>query len=117
VLVQAVTKVRKGGVIFVAQPHADSVNFPHRKGTLNFYDDPTHVTVFQPGEVATILASNGCEILKTGRTRMARNLMLMPLKMMVFGVFDQGTGRAFRDLYGFEEYTIGRRETATSSLG
>ena len=41
--IQAVKKaLKKGGVIFIATPSQESVNFPSRDGTLNYYDDPTH---------------------------------------------------------------------------
>ena len=38
-------KLKKGGYIYIEYPSANSVNFPSKKGTLNFYDDPTHVRI------------------------------------------------------------------------
>jgi hypothetical protein len=35
--------VGAGGQIYMAFPCEQSVNFPSRQGTLNYYDDPTHV--------------------------------------------------------------------------
>jgi SAM-dependent methyltransferase len=37
--------LKPGGRLFMAFPTEASVRFPHRHGTLNFYDDPTHKTV------------------------------------------------------------------------
>ena len=37
--------LKPGGRLFMAFPAEASVRFPHRRGTLNFYDDPTHKTV------------------------------------------------------------------------
>lgn len=36
--------LRKGGMIFIATPSEESVNFPSREGTLNYYDDPSHIS-------------------------------------------------------------------------
>ena len=35
--------VKPGGRIFLAFPCEESIHFPSRQGTLNFFDDPTHV--------------------------------------------------------------------------
>lgn len=37
-----VGKLKKGGRLFLVTPSVNSVNFPSRSGTLNFYDDITH---------------------------------------------------------------------------
>ncbi len=115
VLREAASKLRPGGLVYVSHPHADSTNFPSRKGTLNFYDDPSHVTVFRPAEIALLLASYGCEILDTGRIRLARNLALMPLKVLLAEAFSEGIGPLLWDLYGFEEYVIARRKLLSPS--
>lgn len=36
-----------GGKLFLSFPSSSSLNFPSRKGTLNFRDDPTHVDVIK----------------------------------------------------------------------
>lgn len=36
------SRLKKGGRLYLAFPTAKSVKFPNRKGTLNFYDDETH---------------------------------------------------------------------------
>lgn len=104
----AATKVAAGGTIYVAHPHADSVRFPHRKDTLNFYDDPTHVTVLMDGEVAGLLRALGFVILDHGRTRLARNLALMPVKVVFSPWLGGVTGPMLWDLYGFEQYVVAR---------
>lgn len=45
--------LRVGGRIFLAFPAAATVEFPSREGTLNFYDDSTHI---QPPDYRTVLA-------------------------------------------------------------
>ena len=48
--------------IYFSFPCQDSINFPPRSGTLNFYDDPTHLTVIDPKEIINLLTSNNYEI-------------------------------------------------------
>ncbi|GHT87471.1 hypothetical protein FACS1894137_14830 [Spirochaetia bacterium] len=38
-----IKSIRGGGYLYLSFPTANSVNFPNRKGTLNYYDDPTHL--------------------------------------------------------------------------
>jgi cyclopropane fatty-acyl-phospholipid synthase-like methyltransferase len=45
-------KMELGGLLYLRTPCEKSVNFPSRKGTLNFYDDKTHVT---PVDIETLL--------------------------------------------------------------
>ncbi len=37
-----VMKLKRGGLLFLAFPSENSINLPHRGGTLNYYDDLTH---------------------------------------------------------------------------
>jgi SAM-dependent methyltransferase len=107
VVTQAVRKLRPGGTIYIAHPHAASVGFPSRRGTLNFRDDPTHITIYPPGAAARLLTTQGCAILTAGRTRSARNLAMMPLRLALGTVMGWPIGPALWDLYGFEEFVIG----------
>ncbi len=54
VLIAMLRSLRKNGTIFLAFPCADSLRFPSREGTLNFYDDKTHT---KPPDYAWILDS------------------------------------------------------------
>ena len=47
VLAAMLRSVKPGGRIFLAFPCEESVHFPSRRGTLNFFDDPTHLAVPQ----------------------------------------------------------------------
>ncbi len=42
VLSAMIRALRPGGRLYLALPCEDSVNFPRRRGTLNFFDDATH---------------------------------------------------------------------------
>lgn len=54
--------VKPGGFIYMAFPCEASVHFPRRKGTLNFYDDPTHQTVIPFDTLLKYLADQGLAI-------------------------------------------------------
>ena len=54
--------LRPGGRIFLAFPAAATVSMPSRDGTLNFYDDPTHVSPPDYQRVLELLSSEGVGI-------------------------------------------------------
>ena len=45
-------------------PDDRSVNFPSREGTLNFYDDPTHIYLPDLKEIINCLSENGMSVVK-----------------------------------------------------
>jgi len=47
--------VKTGGMVYLSFPSAASVHFPHRRGTLNYYDDDTHKA--EPPAFAEIVAA------------------------------------------------------------
>ena len=62
--ISAICKVLKvNGLLFLAFPSENTVRFPKRRGTLNFYDDPTHIWVPNWNEILKILDINGLEML------------------------------------------------------
>lgn len=54
--------LKSNGRIFLAFPCKESVSFPKRMGTLNFYDDPTHKNVPDFDEIMNELISQGFRI-------------------------------------------------------
>lgn len=57
------SKVRKNGLLYLSFPQERTTEFPSRGGTLNFYDDPTHIYMPDHKEILGILKKNGMEIL------------------------------------------------------
>lgn len=55
-------KIKPGGLLYFAFPSEDSVNFPKREGTLNFYDDNTHIFLPRYKEMVRNLQNNGLYI-------------------------------------------------------
>lgn len=64
-VVDALAKSLKvGGKAYISFPCAESVGFPSRRGTLNYYDDGSHIG--EPpdfGKIISILSQNGLSIL------------------------------------------------------
>ena len=56
------SRLQEDGLLYLAFPSEASVDFPSRKGTLNFYDDPTHAYLPQYDDMIRSLRSNGMEI-------------------------------------------------------
>ncbi len=115
-LEQAKLLTRLSGGSRLAQPSVATMVFPHRQDTLNRSDDPMHVTVLPDGDAAGLLRELGFVILDRGRTRLARNLVLMPVKVD-FSPWLGVTGPMLWDLYGFEEYAVVRIPRADGLAG
>jgi 2-polyprenyl-3-methyl-5-hydroxy-6-metoxy-1,4-benzoquinol methylase len=55
-------RLKKGGKLFLSFPNPKSVAFPKRTGSLNFYDDETHVWVPDVSAILSELRKSGVEI-------------------------------------------------------
>ena len=104
------SKLKKGGIIYLEFPSPRSVNFPSKRETLNFYDDPTHCRLFSVKEVSDILVKNNLNVLDSGTRRQWINILLMPFKM-IFQSITKGyvRGGVYWDYYGFAEYVCAKR--------
>ncbi|MDD5361701.1 MAG: methyltransferase domain-containing protein [Ignavibacteria bacterium] len=105
-------KIKIGGVFYIEYPAEKSAKFPSMKGTLNFYDDPTHKRFYKIDVLKDILIKSGFEILKSGIKRDFFRIIGIPY-MVVKSIFVHGyvRGSAFWDLLGFAEYIVARRIT------
>ena len=61
-------KLKVGGIIWIAFPSPKSINFPSAKGTLNFYDDPTHISITSTDFVSSRLKENNIVIIRSGKS-------------------------------------------------
>lgn len=102
-----VSKLKEGGLFYLEFPSERSVNFPSKKETLNFYDDPTHCRIFSVKEVSELLVTNKLKILSAGTRRQLINILLMPFKI-IFQSLTKGyvRGGVYWDYYGFAEYVL-----------
>ena len=71
-------KLVKGGIIYIEFPSPKSVNFPSMKGTLNFYDDPTHIKIYQLEEISTLFSVEEFDIIKAGTRRSLKRILFLP---------------------------------------
>jgi SAM-dependent methyltransferase len=103
--------LKKGGTIFISFPSEESIRFPHRKGTLNFNDDPTHKNPIVYSSFVSLLKQNGMKILfSTKRYR--------PFILFIIGLLFEPFSRFFDKpapaggtwaLYGFETIIIAQK--------
>ncbi len=103
-------KLKEGGVFYVEFPCEASKDFPSKKGTLNFYDDDTHVRIYSIEEIAGIFNKGGMKVLQSGKNRRLINILLMPIKIVVQKIqLGYVKGGVYWDWYGFADYLIARK--------
>lgn len=111
VLPKLVEKLRPGGYIYIEYPGERSTRLPSMRETLNFYDDETHVRVYNHKEVSAWLREAGMDVKSTGTRRSLPLLLLTPVRL-VQALVKRGyvQGNVFWDLMGFAEYVFARKK-------
>jgi len=100
-------KLRKNGYMYLEYPSFRSTRLPSMRGTLNFFDDPTHCRLYSQMDLYNLFMVNGCKIVKGGTRRRALFIVLMPLRVIHDLVRHRYvSGSAFWDLMGFAEYIV-----------
>jgi SAM-dependent methyltransferase len=105
--------LRPGGWLYLAFPCEESVRFPKRVGSLNFFDDPTHKQVPRWDAVVGTIRDRGVNLVYASRRHRpkvlaALGLVLEPLSWVLGRSMPAGATWA---LYGFESVVWGRRST------
>ena len=84
ILRQLTTKLRRGGIVYVETPSFRTLNFPHGDGFLNFYDDPTHVRVYDRRTLATVMMKEGLQVLRCAYRRdWVRLIFFSPVALLI----------------------------------
>lgn len=98
-------KLKPGGYFYLEYPGIKSTKLPSMHGTLNFYDDPTHVRVYSLKELIPIFEKNGCNILSSGLRRNWYYILFLPIRIII-SILQHGRlqGNLFWDILGFAEY-------------
>jgi hypothetical protein len=106
-----VPKLKKGGIIYIEFPSLWSTKLPSKKGTLNFFDDPTHCRLYSLMEIYNLLLKNNFIILKGGTRRNLVNILLIPYNI-VKSKKGKGfvAGSVFWDLSGFCQYVFAEKK-------
>lgn len=107
VLVKLLAKLKPGGYLYVEYPGIKSTQLPRMNGTLNFFDDDTHVRVYSLTELYNLFLKNNTEIIKGGTRRYMPNILMMPLKV-IHNLIKYGKilPSIFWDFFGFAEFIL-----------
>lgn len=110
VLKAMLKSVKKNGLIFLSFPCEQSIKFPKRKGTLNYFDDPTHL--YSPPnfkEVINVIEANDFSIIFSKKN-------YSPILLKILGFFVEPISnlrkkvlRGTWEYYGFETIIIAKR--------
>lgn len=103
-----IPKLKKGGIIYIEFPGIQSTKLPRASvGTLNFYDDDTHIRVYSLQEIYNTLSLKNMKFMSGGTRRRLIHLLIMPIipfySLYKFGFVDSSM---FWDLLGFAEYCV-----------
>ncbi len=105
VIKNILTKLKHGGYLYIEYPSFRSVKFPSMKGTLNFFDDPTHCRLYTQIELYNLFIKNNCKIIKGGIRRNIIFILLTPLRAIYdFMMKGYVNGSVLWDMMGFVEY-------------
>lgn len=104
-------KLKKGGYIYIEYPGQKSTTLPSMYGTLNFYDDPTHVRVYSTKELNSLLQQNGFKVISSGMRKSWFYILTMPVRALSFIVKGKKIpASVYWDYYGFAEYVFAKKE-------
>lgn len=111
VITGLIPKLKPGGYIYLEFPSIRSTKLPSMHGTLNFYDDPTHVRIFSAKEIADLLSDNGFIIHNSGVRRNLTFILAMPFRIL-YQMFkgQKINGNTFWDVLGFADYVFAQKK-------
>ena len=111
VLGDLLAKARPGGLVYVEYPRFRSISFPRMHGTLNFFDDPTHVYLHDRRELFNVLLRHRCVPAEWGVCRSFLRIALTPLALVArWRKSGRWQGSDLWDLFGFAEYVAAVRK-------
>jgi SAM-dependent methyltransferase len=103
-------KLKPGGYFYLEYPGRKSTTLPSMYGTLNFYDDPTHVRLYDVDELAQVFEQNGCIVISKGTRRNWLYLAAMPFRLLLCLIrWKRVEANIFWDLLGFAEFLLVRK--------
>jgi SAM-dependent methyltransferase len=111
VLLSLIEKLKNNGYIYIEYPGIRSTRLPSMRGTLNFYDDKTHVRIYNINEINTLFLENGVTLLKGGYRRNLLRIIILPI-IIPFRLLtiNHLIATDFWDLLGFAEYVLGQKK-------
>jgi hypothetical protein len=110
VIMGLLPKLKKRGYIYLEYPGQKSTKLPSMTGTLNFYDDPTHVRIYSVDELSALLKGSNCTILSSGIRRSWIFLLALPFRVGANLLrAKKPQGNMFWDLLGFAEFVLAQK--------
>lgn len=111
VIEKMMSKLKKGGYVYIEYPGKKSTKLPSmKKGSLNFYDDNTHVRIYSVAELRQLFNKIGFTVISSGMRRSIYYILLMPFRLLGFAVKGKVIpGNVFWDFLGFAEYIYARK--------
>lgn len=109
VILQLLNKLKSGGHIYLEYPGEKSTRLPSMEGSLNFYDDKSHVRIYSVSELTQLLGDK-VRVVKAGTRRNIYYIMAMPFR--IAGNWLKGKklqGNFFWDLLGFAEFVFAQK--------
>lgn len=108
------SKLKPGGVIWIAFPSVKSLGLPSAEGTLQFCDDPTHVWIPDVRDVSNILLSNKVRVLHAGRSkdfiRSMIGVFMLPVAYLRKAITGRLSCKGLWYILGFEDHVFGQRK-------
>src|SRR6201995_59849 len=105
VIEKLISKLKNGGYMYIEYPGIKSTKLPSMHGSLNFYDDPTHVRIYSVKELTDLFEKMGCTVLKGGTRRNLFFILAAPFRILGHWVRGKKLiGNIFWDTLGFAEY-------------
>ncbi len=111
VIEKLIEKLKSGGYMYIEYPGIKSTKLPSMYGTLNFYDDLSHVRIYSVKELTTLFERTGCQVLKGGVRRNIYFMLTAPVRIL--GQWIRGKkliGNIFWDILGFAEFVYIRKK-------
>jgi SAM-dependent methyltransferase len=105
VIENLIGKLKTGGYMYIEYPGIKSTKLPSMYGTLNFYDDHSHVRIYSVKELTELFERNGCKVIEGGIRRNIYFILVSPLRIL--GHWFRGKkliGNIFWDILGFAEF-------------
>lgn len=101
-------KLKPGGYLYVETPSERSLSLPSMQGTLNFFDDPTHVRLYTLPELCNLFLRVGARVKSAGICRQKRKILWLPV-LVLLHILRYGTwkrGALYWDLLGFAHHVL-----------
>lgn len=114
VLKRLIPKLKVGGYLYIELPSVTSIFLPAADGTLNFFDDPTHVRLYDLKELVNTLLAADVRVLSLGKARNPwRTAFLTPVGVL-YNVYHVArhqrlSAKGLIEASGFADYILGVR--------